>query len=182
MPGTEKTIVVASKNPVKVNAAIRGFAAMFPELSFQAVPVAVPSDVPDQPMSDEETLRGATNRVNNAFAAYPEADFWIGIEGGVQASGDGLAAFAWVVVRAGQGQGKARSGTFFLPAMVADLVAQGMELGAADDLVFRKKNSKQASGAIGLLTDNAVDRMQLYQQAVVLSLVSFKSPELYQQA
>ncbi len=181
MSSNERIIVVSSGNPVKIEAALNGFQKMFPHQNFKTVPVAVPSDVPDQPRSDEETLTGAVNRVNNAFATRPQAHFWIGIEGGVQENNGELGAFAWVVVRSAAGLGKARSGTFYLPKIVGDLVAQGMELGAADDLVFKKSNSKQAGGAIGLLTDNAVDRKQLYEQAVVLALVRFKNEALYQQ-
>ncbi|GAB3196952.1 inosine/xanthosine triphosphatase [Pontibacter aydingkolensis] len=177
----EQTIVVASKNPVKIEAALLGFQKMFPEQTFQTLTISVPSDVQDQPMSDDETLKGAVNRVNNAFEKHTEADFWIGIEGGVEMHDGELTAFAWVVIRSDSGLGKARSGTFFLPGAVAELVAQGMELGEADDIVFNKSNSKQQSGAIGLLTDNVVDRMQLYQQAVVLALVSFKNEALYRQ-
>lgn len=181
MNQTEHTVVVASHNPVKVEAALRGFQKMFPNQIFQAIPVSVPSGVSDQPMTDKETLDGALNRVNNARTAHPAADYWIGIEGGVEAHAGELTAFAWVVVRSGSGIGKARSASFFLPGVVADLVAQGMELGEADDLVFNKSNSKQASGAIGLLTENAVDRAQLYEQAVALALVCFKNAALYQQ-
>lgn len=181
MSVTEQTVVVASRNPVKIEAALRGFQKMFPGISFHAIPVSVPSDVPDQPMSDEETLTGAVNRVNNAFGAKADADYWIGIEGGVEEHAGELTAFAWVVVRSGSGLGKARSGTFFLPGVVAELVAQGKELGEADDIVFNKSNSKQEAGAIGLLTDNVVDRMQLYEQAVVLALVRFKNEALYKQ-
>ncbi|GAA4368700.1 inosine/xanthosine triphosphatase [Hymenobacter saemangeumensis] len=179
MSHNERIIAVASTNPVKMAAAQAGFQRMFPHLRFRVVSVAVASDVASQPMTDEETLTGALNRVNNAVTAQPDADFWIGIEGGVQAHADELGAFAWVVVRARTGLGKARSGTFFLPPVVADLVAGGMELGHADDLVFKQSNTKQTAGAIGLLTDNAVDRRQLYEQAVVLALVRFKNEALY---
>jgi len=63
----------------------------------------------------------------------PEAGYWVGIEGGVEDENDemaaenatAMAAFAWVVVRSGDRVGKARTGTFFLPAPVADLVRQG---------------------------------------------------------
>lgn len=175
----QQILAVASANPVKIAAACGGFQRMFPDIVVKAVPVVVSSGVADQPLSDEETLAGATNRVNHAFDAHPEADFWMGIEGGVQAHGDGLAAFAWVVVRSATGLGKARSGTFFLPPAVAELVAQGMELGAADDVVFRQSNTKQAAGAIGLLTNNVVDRRGLYEQAVILALVRFKNVALY---
>ena len=92
---------------------------------------------------------------------------------------DDLAAFAWIVVRSRTRTGKARSGTFLLPPAVTALVKQGMELGEADDRVFGHTNSKQKGGAIGLLTDNVVDRKQLYEQAVLLALVSFKNEVLY---
>lgn len=176
----ERTVVVASKNPVKVAAAVNGLQKLFPDIKFIAEPVSVPSGVAAQPMTDAETLQGALNRVNNAYEQYPEADYWIGIEGGVAPHENELAALAWVVVRTRSGIGKAKSGTFYLPPIVARLVAQGMELGAANDLVFSKTNSKQQSGAIGLLTNDVVDRAQLYEQAVVLALVRFKNEELYQ--
>lgn len=175
------TIAVASRNPVKTEAARRGFEKMFASENFITASLSVPSGVPDQPMNDEETLTGALNRVNNAFTAFPEADYWTGIEGGVHWHDGQLAAFAWVVVRSREGLGKARSGAFFLPPAVARLVSQGMELGEADDIVFNKQNSKQEAGAIGLLTQNAVNRMQLYEQAVVLALVPFKNQPLYGQ-
>lgn len=175
-------VVIASANPVKINAALGGLQQMFPQMELVERPVEVPSGVADQPMSDEETLRGAKNRVTNASAACPEADFWIGIEGGVENLDGGLVAFAWVVVRSGDRVGKARSGAFFLPPAVQELINGGVELGTADDIVFGRTNSKQAGGAIGLLTDNVVDRRQLYEQAVVLALVPFRNEKLYREA
>ena len=178
---TEKeiSIVVASTNPVKVNAALGGFQQMFPGAEIKTKPVAVPSDVRDQPMSDDETYTGASNRAQNARKEHPQADFWIGIEGGIQTVKGELTAFAWVVVHSQNLEGKARSGAFFLPLAVAELVEQGIELGIADDMVFGSKNSKQAGGAVGLLTQNVLDRKQLYEQAVVLALVPFKNEQLY---
>jgi non-canonical (house-cleaning) NTP pyrophosphatase len=93
------TIAVASRNPVKTQAALSGFEKMFPGRGFTALGLPVPSCVPDQPMSDEQTLTGALNRVNNALGAFQEADYWIGIEGGVHWYEGELAAFAWVVIR-----------------------------------------------------------------------------------
>ncbi|WP_162055854.1 inosine/xanthosine triphosphatase [Pontibacter pamirensis] len=174
-----KTIVVASANPVKINAALGGLQRMFPDVEFKAVPVSVPSGVGDQPMTDAETLEGAINRVQNACEANQNADFWIGIEGGVASIGGELAAFAWVVVRSKELLGKARSGAFFLPRAVTELVEQGIELGTADDMVFNHSNSKQKGGAIGILTDNVLDRKELYEQAVVLALVPFRNEQLY---
>jgi inosine/xanthosine triphosphatase len=174
-----KTIVVASANPVKLQATLHGFQRMFPGEQFQLQTVAVPSGVDDQPGSDEETLRGATNRAANAAAALPEADYWAGIEGGVEERGSEMAGYAWIVVRAQGLTGKGRTGTFFLPRRVAELVRQGLELGDADDVVFGRSNSKQENGAVGLLTGNVIDRAELYEQAIVLALIPFRNPELY---
>ena len=152
---------------------------MFPGEEFQVQTVAVPSGVSDQPASDEETLRGAINRAANAAAARPDADYWAGIEGGVEARDGEMAGYAWIVVRAQGLTGKGRTGTFFLPRRVAELVRQGLELGDADDAVFGRANSKQDNGAVGLLTGNVIDRAALYEEAVVLALIPFRNPELY---
>lgn len=173
------TIVIASTNPVKIKATRLGFEKIFPDQLFQTQSVSVPSGVRDQPMSSTETLLGACNRARAAALALPQADYWVGIEGGVELSEGELSAFAWVYVHTPYLAGKGRTGTFFLPPQVADLIQQGKELGEADDIVFQKSNSKQANGAIGILTGDVIDRTSLYEHAVILSLVPFKNRALY---
>jgi inosine/xanthosine triphosphatase len=174
-----KTIFVASSNPVKLHAALQGFQRMFPDESFQVGSFRADSGISDQPFGDQETLQGASNRALNVQKAQPEADCWVGIEGGVEEFGEELIAFAWVVVRSQDKQGRGRTGAFFLPPEVADLVRQGVELGEADDMVFGKANSKQDNGAVGLLTGDIIDRTALYTHAVVLALIPFKNNSLY---
>ena len=174
-----KTIVIASKNPVKIQAGLNGFQRMFPGEEFTIEMASVPSGVSDQPMSDRETLTGALNRARAAKQAIPLADYWVGIEGGVQEEVEGLAAFAWVAVITPQMVGRGRTGTFFLPPRVAELVRQGKELGEADDIVFGRTNSKQENGAVGILTGDVIDRARFYQEAVIMALIPFKNPGLY---
>lgn len=174
-----KTLIIASHNPVKVRAAARAFQSMFPDEVFVVETVSVPSGVSDQPRSDHETVTGAANRARHAAKLYPQADFWVGIEGGIADEGSEMAAFAWVFILSPYRSGKSRTGTFFLPAAVAELVRQGEELGQADDIVFKTENSKQENGAVGLLTGNLVDRARLYEQAVLLALIPFRNPTLY---
>ena len=83
-PGHAQTLVVASQNPVKIEATRRGFVSMFPRRAFHLHPVAVPSGVRPQPLSDVETLQGALTRVQHAAHLVPQADYWVGIEGGVE--------------------------------------------------------------------------------------------------
>jgi inosine/xanthosine triphosphatase len=172
-------IIVASKNPVKANAVKKGFERIFPGIEYRVEGVSVPSLVNDQPMSDGETLEGAENRATNAKSTFPEADFWIGIEGGVEKVGEDMVAFAWVVIQSAKGKGKARTGSFYLPPPVVDLINQGKELGEADDIVFGASNSKQKGGAVGLLTEQVIDRTSLYVEAVIMAFIPFKNPDLY---
>lgn len=171
-------IVIASRNPVKMDAVKEGLSVFFAE-GFDLLGVSVESGVPDQPMSDAETLLGAHNRVQNAQLVVPDYDFYIGVEGGVEQTTSGLMAFAWIVISNHQQTGKARTASFFLPPEVAKLVHNGMELGHADDIVFRKNNSKQQNGAIGLLTNDAITRKSLYLPAVQMAFIPFLNPELY---
>jgi len=179
-----KTVIVTSQNPVKFQAARSGFERMFPSEQFQFEMLSSPSGVRDQPFSDVETLAGALNRSKHAALTAQQADYWIGIEGGIEERGGDMIAFAWVVVL-GKSQdqkiniGKGRSATFFLPPPIANLIRQGKELGEADDIIFQRNNSKQENGAVGLLTGNVIDRRQLYEQAIILALIPFKNLALY---
>jgi inosine/xanthosine triphosphatase len=171
-------ILVASKNPVKLNAVKEGL-SVFLNDNITILGGSVESGVSDQPMSDVETLLGAESRVNNAHNVFPGFDYYVGIEGGVEDSDSGLMAFAWVVISNGKQTGKARTTTFMLPPRVAELVHQGYELGEADDIVFAKQNSKQQNGAVGLLTNDTITRKILYLPAVQLAFIPFLNPELY---
>ncbi len=172
-------IIIASKNPVKINAVSLAFKEMFPNTHYNYEGVSVPSNVREQPMSNAETLQGAINRATNAKQEYPNATFWVGIEGGIEATSHGMESFAWVVVQSKEKQGQSKTNTFMLPQKVSELVHQGYELGDADDIVFGASNSKQKNGAVGLLTGNAMDRTELYRQAVVLALIPFINKDLY---
>jgi inosine/xanthosine triphosphatase len=118
--------------------------------------------------------------VRNVSNLVTEADYWVGIEGGIEDVHDELEVFAWVFVKSANGKiGKGKTGSFFLPYKIAELVRQGIELGEADDIVFGRKNSKQANGAIGILTDDVITRTTYYESAVIMALIPFKNKTLY---
>jgi inosine/xanthosine triphosphatase len=172
-------IVIASHNPAKIRAVKDAFALQFPGSVGEFTPVAVESGVSEQPLSDDETLRGARNRAENAFAHQPGADFWIGLEGGIETIGDQLFGFAWMAVRGRDGNiSSVRTVTLPLPPAVKALVEQGLELGDANDRVFSTVNSKHHGGAFGLLTNELYTRESVYTEALVIALVPFTN-ELY---
>ena len=174
-----KNLVIASKNPVKINATRAAFERMFPGVRFEVAAVGVDSGVSDQPTSESETLEGAQNRARAAREAWPDGDYWIGIEGGIEDLSHGMLAYAWIVVLGDGPEGKGRTGGFLLPESVAALVRSGVELGDANDRIFGRENSKQQEGAIGLLTDNTLDRTELYEHGVLLALAPLKSASFY---
>lgn len=174
-----QTVIIASTNPVKIDATRIGFRRMFPEADFRFEGIKSESGVSNQPMTRAETLKGAINRAHYAAQQAPTADYTVGIEGGVEADEAGhLQVFAWVVVMHGTTLGRAQTGVFYLPDEVAQLILTGVELGAADDVIFGRSNSKQQNGSIGLLTDDALTRTYYYVDAVVMALIPFKKPHL----
>lgn len=167
-------VVVTSHNPVKIEAVQNAFQCQFPGQELELIPISVQSGVPDQPMSDRETRQGARNRVSQARHQIADADYWVGLEGGLDVFDGLLMAFAWMVVTNREDQiSETRSVTLPLPPGIQELVRSGMELGEANDRVFSTLNSKQGGGAFGLLTDGLMTRESIYTQTLTLALIPF---------
>lgn len=174
-----KKIVVASQNPAKIRAVREGFEQMKIDEVFEIIGINVPSMVSEQPFSDIETYQGALNRVKNAQKKVTNADFWVGIEGGIEKKDSEMYAFAWIIILSKDKKGESRTASFQLPHQVVALVQQGKELGEADDIVFGKVNSKHHLGSVGILTHGEIDRAGLYAPAVCFALIPFVNPLLY---
>ena len=167
-------VIVASKNPAKISAVESAFAGVF-EQPLDVNGVSVPSEVPNQPMTDKETQHGARNRVKNAQNQHPEADYWVGLEAGIEDDH----TFAWMVISNGTLNGESRSAALPLPPAVLKAVASGKELGDVMDQQFNTVNIKQKGGAIGLLTGGLLTRSSVYHQALILALIPFINEELF---
>ena len=176
-------VVVGSTNPVKI-AAVR---VVLERIGARARVdgIAVASGVRDQPVGDDETIRGATQRAR-AVLAETDAEFAVGLEGGV-VDARGVAAgarvmrtCAWAAVVARDGRvGTGGSLAMTLPARVATLVRDGVELGHAMDRVTGGHDTKRGAGAVGILTAGLVDRQRAYEALVAYALAPFLTPELY---
>ncbi|EGR9020766.1 inosine/xanthosine triphosphatase [Vibrio parahaemolyticus] len=166
-------VVIASLNPAKINAVKSAFQSAFPQQAFEFVGISVPSEVADQPMTNEETHRGAVNRVKNAKVEMPTADFYVGLEAGIE----GNVTFAWMVIESDTHRGESRSASLMLPPEVLAQLADANELGDVMDKVFGTENIKQKGGAISLLTQNQLTRSSVYHQALILALIPFTNPD-----
>lgn len=165
-------VIIASLNPAKINAVKSAFEAVFPKQEFYFEGVNVASGVADQPMSDKETHQGALNRVHNAKQAIVHADFYVGLEAGIE---NGV-TFAWMVIESSRQRGESRSASLMLPPIVLQKLAKANELGDVMDEVFGTDNIKQKGGAIGLLTQHQLTRSSVYHQALILALIPFTNP------
>ena len=174
-------IIVASRNPVKVEATRQAFSSLFAGHEVRVDSVSVASGVSDQPMSDTETRAGARNRAIAARSEAAGANFWVGMEGGIEVIDDQLMAFAWMAVADRETLSEARSVTLPLPPAVRELVDSGLELGEANDRVFSTVNSKQGGCAYGLLTDGRYTRESVYAQTLIIALTPYANP-LYPQS
>lgn len=170
-------IAIGSTNPVKQNAARVVFQVVYPAATFEGI--AVPSGVSDQPMDEVETRRGAVNRAKAAQTTR-DADFGIGLEGGIQETEFGMFTCAWCAIVDRDGKiGLGGSSAIQLPIPVADAVRQGIELGTAMDDFCATTGIKHGLGAIGVLTNGLSSRQAAYQHLIELALAPFVRPNWY---
>ncbi|KAJ3066308.1 hypothetical protein HDU98_010389 [Podochytrium sp. JEL0797] len=174
-------VAVGTENRAKLSAVSQALATLFPgQTDIVVKGVAVASGVSDQPMSDDETIIGATNRANRAFAAVENADFGIGVEGGIHKIGEKFFDGGWVVVVDRQGKtGIGCSARYELSNKIMDLVLKGDELGVVMDKLTGQADVKQGAGAmdpliahkISLLRDSRVKPKQFRELVSELGLL-----------
>ncbi len=168
-----KKVIIASLNPAKINAVKSAFEAVFPNVILNFEGISAPSEVSDQPMTNEETKLGALNRVRNAKHAIQNGDYYVGLEAGIE----GDVTFAWMIIESQTHRGESRSASLMLPPEVLEKLQHANELGDVMDQVFGTDNIKQKGGAIGLLTQFQLTRSSVYHQALILALIPFINPE-----
>ena len=173
------SLLVGSKNPVKIAAAKAAFSQAFTGFLIECQGVQAPSGVPDQPMTSQQTQNGAVNRVDHCAMHYPNHDYYIAMEGGVDLFDHGPATFAYVAIKSIARLSIGRGANLPLPPSVYKALQAGEELGDVMDRLFNTDNIKQKGGAISLLTKGLATRESNYQHALILALAPIINPELY---
>jgi inosine/xanthosine triphosphatase len=161
------TIVVGSTSPAKLGAVAEGFTLL--GLSPGDVLGVEVADAPAQPRSDEATLAGAEHRADVARTTRPTADYWVGIEGGLETIGTAVMLSAWIVVMSERGVGRSRSASYELPEAIAREVRRGDELGVVAARVSPDPHS--GTGLVGTLTNDRITRQSLYVMPVALAVM-----------
>lgn len=174
-------IAVGSKNPVKIEAVRLAFKIVWTDNEYQLEGIDIKSGVSDQPMSDEESIKGARNRAISACQTL-NTDFGVGLEGGLQQIGDRWFDCGWVVVVDKQGrEGVGSTVKLETPIKMVKMVKGGMELGQADDILFNKQNSKQLEGHFGIMTNNIITRTSGLRDGVLAALARFIQPQVFKE-
>ncbi|MCT8137321.1 DUF84 family protein [Anaerobacillus sp. CMMVII] len=154
-------VAVGSTNPTKVKAVHNVVGDLF-----EVIPLKVPSDVSEQPFGDQETVTGALNRAKTCLEVC-EADFAIGLEGGVAETEYGMLVINWGALVDRDGNEYIASGArAILPDEVASLVRDGRTLGEAMDLYTKRLGVSKLEGAMGIITNSRINRDEMFSHVV----------------
>lgn len=157
-------VAVGSKNPAKISAVKEAFK----EYKYEIISVDAESGVSEQPMSDEETIKGAVNRAIQA-ADRGEAEIGIGLEGGVQQTPFGLMLCNWGALTAkGMEPIIAGGARIPLPDEIAEKLLMGAELGPVMDEYAKKQNVRKNEGAVGIFTNGQINRSEMFTHVMKL--------------
>jgi inosine/xanthosine triphosphatase len=161
----------------------------------EIVGVATESGVSAQPFSAAETRRGALARAMGALAGAADADFGIGLEGGIEQvpapapGGDAehfVVGWACVVRRGDPGApGFGSSARLELPPSFLAQLRSGAatELSQVIDRFAADRDLRSSLGVEGLLSGGALLRAECYTHAVVFAFSRFVTPsELWSSA
>ncbi len=147
-----KKAYVGSLNKIKVGATTE----VLSQYGYEVIGIDAPSQVSAQPMTDDETIEGATNRA----LGLPTDGLRIGLEAGVMLHKDTLFLTNWGVLIDEDGNRIVAGGTrIALPDEVKKtLFEDGLELSDAMAKHYNTKDIKFKEGAIGYFSNSLVTR------------------------
>ena len=172
-------VTVGSKNASKLRAVEAAFSRYFKD--FEIKGIAVESGVNNQPLSLEETIKGAENRAKAAWEKE-KCDYAVGLEAGLfQATGTktGYLDTAAIAIFDGKEIHLGLTPAFEYPKIVVDKVTkEGKEV---SDVFLEEwnENVKDEIGAIGRLTIKKVPRNQLQEMGVIMALAPIVNKKYY---
>jgi len=197
-------VVLGSKRGPK----LRALEAVLRELGgeFAAAEVVArqaESGVRETPLQRAEIMRGAWNRVQAVRVLLPDADFWVGMEGGLHIADCGLriADFQqtaesnpqseirpprrtqwgwlenWACVSDGTRTYFGCGGSIPLPeAIIREVVERGRSLAEVIDQLSGKQDVRSSEGTWGILTAGRITREAVFQRALLNAFAPFYSP------
>lgn len=173
-------ILVATKNPGKIEGAKQAFEKYFNNIQIEGISVS--SNVGNQPVNDE-ILLGAKNRVKNlkeyAINNNIEADFYVSSEAGItNLLGEWIDINAVVIEDTKGFQSVGTSRGFPIPDKYIEEIKE-TELGKVMDKIFSGKELGKGKGGISFLTKEEVSRIDLTRNAFIMALTKHINGEIW---
>ena len=173
-------VIVATKNPGKIEGAKIAFSEYFKEFEIEGIPAS--SDVSEEPVNNE-IYEGASNRVKNvrkiAKEQGKEADYYIAVESGITNK-----LGAWTIINIAVIEDKngfkswGTSAGFPVPQKYVDEIIN-TDLGKVMDRIFNETELRAGKGGISLLTQDKISRIDLTKQAFIMALTQFINGETW---
>jgi inosine/xanthosine triphosphatase len=195
---TYAAVVVGSLNQCKLEA-VRNVVRTYPRLAREqdVQGVSVPSGVSEQPLTLEETTRGARSRAQAAFAAYYSSDaaccssnatcsrpslVALGIESGLFAMEGTYFDVCVVSAYDGREHHLGLSCAFQIPPRIlSNVLDHGMDLSQASNAAGITKDPKlgEHQGLIGILSHGRLSRLAYTETAVHTALLWAENARWY---
>ena len=173
-------INVGTKNPTKISAVEEIIKDYHMFAGAEVYGLKVSSGVSKQPISLEETAKGAVNRAINSFK---NCNYSFGIESGLTPLSYALTGYVNISVCAiYDGKNKpfigASSGYEYPPKVIREIIENNLEV---DEAMFKcgfteNKDIGQSEGAISILTNGRIDRKNYMQGAIRNALIKLENP------
>lgn len=160
-----------------IKAGLEECALHYPALSGERefVTQGTESGVSDMPLSIDETMRGAKNRADSLFDTGIDADYFVGIEGGVSRFGEKAYLFGTVYVRNREGEGHfGVSPMIEVPTVVDGLLyVEGKELGPVMGELSGKVDIRSENGSMGAWSEDMFTRKDEFSVAMKAAMAPF---------
>ena len=185
-------VLISSTNPVKVRAAREAFSCFHEEISVSNLSMKEVdpewNHFKSQPLGEDETYKNSRLRVDYIRNFNPNFDFYVGIEGGIVLKQQNQAR---IVVYCSVGTNSTietvRGCEIPLPNRLFKKLASArekkslqLELGDLVSEISGIPNIKQKNGAVGFLTQNIVTRFDILYQSMMMALIPFLNPTLFE--
>jgi len=172
-------VSVGSERASKQEAVRKAFSHYYK--GFEVIGAKCESNVSDQPMADEETIRGAINR---AKCALSHGDIGVGIEAGLKPVPETITGYlntTWCAIIDKNGfLTIGSSPDFEYPRKIAEDALKGIEVSkSAAELYNMDENELKESGVIGQLSRGVMPRADYAYYSVLMALLPRLNRELF---
>lgn len=173
-------ILLASKNPGKMEGAKKAFLEYFDNVEIEGI--SVQSDVAEEPVN-EDIYNGARNRVDNLINYAKQnnisADYFIGVESGItNLLGKWVITNIAVIKDKNGYESWGTSQSFPVPQKYVNEIIN-TDLGKVMDRIFNASDLRSSKGGINLLTKQKVTRIDLTKQSIIMALTQFINNDIW---